>query len=71
METIERQATLAARPKLVTASVAELRARTPVVEPSTIVSRLADSYGDTRPYEWVEGFDLLTGSSTLVPAVEM
>jgi ribosomal protein S12 methylthiotransferase accessory factor len=68
METIERQSTLAARPQLLTAPVAELRGRVSIVEPSAIVSRLADSYSDTRPYDWVEGFDLLTGGSTLVPA---
>jgi ribosomal protein S12 methylthiotransferase accessory factor len=68
METIERQSTLAARPPLVTASVAELCGRSSIVDPSTIVSRLADGYADTRRYEWVDGFDLLTGGSTLVPA---
>lgn len=68
MEAIERQATLVARPPTVTASVEELRGRVPVIEPATIVSRLSDTYSDDRPYEWVEGHDLLNDRTTLVPA---
>lgn len=68
MEAIERQAVLRARPQLISASAASLRKEGPIVEPSGIVTALAESFRDDRAYEWLEGIDLLSGNRTWVPA---
>jgi ribosomal protein S12 methylthiotransferase accessory factor len=68
MEAIERQATVRARPECITASAMELRAREHIVEPSEILTSMADGYRDDRACEWVEGNDLLGRRPTFVPA---
>lgn len=68
MEAIERQAVLRSRPKTVTASTGELRDRARIADPGQILTALSADYTDARPYEWIEGFDLLAGCPTLVPA---
>ena len=68
MEAIERQAVLRSRPKTVTASTGEVRARQRLADPEQIYTALSADYSDARPYEWIDGFDLLAGCPTLVPA---
>ena len=68
MEAIERQSALNARPFSVIGSVAGMRQQGPILEPAALVTRLAENYGESRPYEWVEGYDLLHDAKVLVPA---
>ena len=68
MEAIERQSALRARPTLTEASYASLQNSTPVVDPRSLVTALAEDYSEHRVYEWVEGYDLLNDCTTMVPA---
>ncbi|HXW07385.1 MAG TPA: YcaO-like family protein [Vicinamibacterales bacterium] len=68
MEAIERQAVVRSRPGTITASAIELRAHSRLADPEQIVTALSDDYSRTRPYEWIEGFDLLAACPTFVPA---
>ena len=68
MEAIERQSALKARPQLLRGSVSELRSRTALIDPATLVTALREDYSESRVYDWVAGYDLLNDCETLVPA---
>jgi ribosomal protein S12 methylthiotransferase accessory factor YcaO len=68
MEAIERQSVLRAKPPLISASAAVLRKEARIVEPTELVTSLAGNWRDDRDYEWLEGFDLIGGDPTWVPA---
>jgi ribosomal protein S12 methylthiotransferase accessory factor len=68
MEAIERQAVVRSRPPTITASVRELSARAPFVDPAQLVTALIPDYSDSRPFEWIEADDLLAPRRTFVPA---
>jgi ribosomal protein S12 methylthiotransferase accessory factor len=68
MEAIERQAVLRARPPMIRVSAAVLRKEACIVEPTDIITILSETWSEDSDYEWLKGFDLLSGESTWVPA---
>ena len=68
MEAIERQVTLYARPPVVTGSYPEVSAATAAIDPADVYQQLRAGYTPGDAIEWVEGRDLFSGSSVLVPA---
>jgi len=68
MEAVERQVTIRARPKTIRASTIDLRRHASILDPEALISSLAEDYDESRIYEWIEGYDLLNGRLTLVPA---
>jgi ribosomal protein S12 methylthiotransferase accessory factor len=68
MEAIERQVALNARPATVSGSYREVSAATAAIDPESVYQQLNAGYGRDRTMEWVEGWDLVSGSSVLVPA---
>ena len=68
MEAIERQAVLRSRPRTVTASTGDMRKRARIADPDQILTALSADFSDDRPFQWIEGVDLLAGCPAFVPA---
>jgi len=68
MEAIERQTALKTRLPIVEGSYSQLSRERCVLDPKTINQKLYKSYSDEAVYSWVEGRDLVSGETWLVPA---
>jgi ribosomal protein S12 methylthiotransferase accessory factor len=68
MESIERLAALKTRLPLIVGSFRELARHHDVLDPLTLTEAMSVDYSEDRIYSWVEGRDIITGTSVLVPA---
>jgi len=68
MEAIERQTALDVKAPVISGSYNELSRSGAVLRPASLASQLYSQYSDDLPVQWVEGYELVSGSSILVPA---
>jgi len=68
MEAIERLVALNRRLPLIEGSFRELSRHHNVLDPGSVSEALRDDYSETRIYAWVEGQDIISDATVLVPA---
>jgi ribosomal protein S12 methylthiotransferase accessory factor len=68
MEAIERQTALKARLPMVEGSFAELSQSCNVLDPRNVNQELSEDYSEQGVYHWVQGIDIVTNATILVPA---
>jgi ribosomal protein S12 methylthiotransferase accessory factor len=68
MEAIERQTALKARLPMTKGSFAELSQSRNVLDPRSINQEISEDYSEHTLYDWVQGIDIVTNDSILVPA---